>query len=183
MAADWTLPEPLQMISAGFGGQGVMLLGQVLTYAGMKAGKHVSWIPSYGPEMRCGTIISEVPIGSPLVAEPNAAVLMNPPSLDKFEPLFVPGAAVVINSSLVTRQVRRDDLRVVYVDATQLAIDLGNRKTASFILLGAFLGLYGHIPLEAIHAVLPKVMKEKIIEINIRALQRGADIVREQVVV
>lgn len=185
MPKDWTLDEPLQLITSGFGGQGVMIIGQMLAYAGMKAGKHVSWIPSYGPEMRggtanCGTIISEVPIGSPLVAEPNAGIMMNAPSLDKFEPLFAPGSPLVINSSLIPRQVQRTDLKVAYVDATELAIELGNRKVTSMVILGAFVELYGQIPVEAVHAVLGKLLKESLIEINIRALARGARAVREQ---
>lgn len=183
--ATWKLEKPLEVICAGFGGQGVMLVGQLLTYAGMAAGKHVSWIPSYGPEMRggtanCGVVVSEDPIGSPLVTEPSAAVIMNAPSLDKFEPLVVPGGSLIINASMVTRKVQRDDVEVAYIDASQLAIELGNPKVVSGIMLGALIEMLGQPPMEAVEAVLGKMMKEKLIPINIKAMHRGAEVARAQ---
>ncbi len=185
MAAEWTLSEPLELVVAGFGGQGVMLLGQLMTYAGMKAGKKCSWIPSYGPEMRggtanCGVILSEVPIGSPLVSEPNGAIILNAPSFDKFEPALLPGGSLVVNSSMVPQRSQRTDIKIAYVDATQVALKLGNRKAASMVTLGAFLELYGQVPLAAVEAILGKLLKEKLIPVNVQAIAEGARIAREQ---
>ena len=125
-----------EFIMAGFGGQGVMLMGQLMSYAGMFDGKHVSWMPSYGPEMRggtanCSVVVSDQPVASPVVTEPTCAVVMNAPSLDKFAPTVVPGGCLLINSSLVTADPGRDDVKVFKVPANEIANELGNSRAAN----------------------------------------------------
>ena len=130
------------VLIAGFGGQGVLSTGQLLAYAGMVEGKHVAWIPSYGPEMRggtanCGVSVSTTPISSPVVSEPTVLIAMNRPSLEKFEPWVVPGGLIMVNSSLIKIKVKRTDVRIIYVPANDLAEELGNSKVANNIILGA----------------------------------------------
>jgi 2-oxoglutarate ferredoxin oxidoreductase subunit gamma len=131
-----------EMILAGFGGQGVMVMGQLLTYAGMLEGAHVSWIPSYGPEMRggtanCSVIISQEPIGSPIVTEATAVVAMNLPSFEKFESSLSSGGILVLNSSLIDRQSKRDDIKTYNVPANEIANSLGDARMANMVALGA----------------------------------------------
>ena len=133
-----------EFIFAGFGGQGTLLIGKFLALACMKDGKHVSWLPSYGPEMRggtanCSVIISDEPIASPLVDEPDVVIAMNEPSLDKFEPHVKPGGLLIINSSLIDRQSVRDDIEVVYCDSNHIAEAVNNPKGANVAILGAML--------------------------------------------
>jgi len=125
-----------EIIIAGFGGQGVLFGGQLLTYAAMDEGKEVTWIPSYGPEMRGGTanctvVISDEEIGSPMVSNPQAAIVMNLPSLDKYEPLIKPGGVLVINESMVDRKPLRKDINVVMVKANDIAEKLGDRRLSN----------------------------------------------------
>lgn len=132
-----------EIVFAGFGGQGVLLLGQLMAYAAMLDNKQVSWIPSYGPEMRggtanCSVIISADKIGSPLVSEPTAALIMSNPALEKFEPLLVPNALLVLNSSIVTVKPKRNDIRLINIPATELENQLGIVKSMNIIMLGAF---------------------------------------------
>ena len=131
-------------IFAGFGGQGVLLMGQLLAAAGMKEGKNTSWIPSYGPEMRggtanCSVIVSDEPIGSPMVHQADAIVAMNLPSLLKFESEVKPGGVLVVNSSLIDRKVERDDIKAVYCDANRIAESVKNPKGANVAILGALM--------------------------------------------
>ena len=126
-----------EMILAGFGGQGVMLMGQILAYAGMLEEKQVSWFPAYGPEMRggtanCAVIISDEPVGAPNVSEPGVVVVMNGPSLDKFEPMVKKGGVLIINSSLISREATRADIKVFKVPSNEIAAELGN--TISYVL-------------------------------------------------
>jgi 2-oxoglutarate ferredoxin oxidoreductase subunit gamma len=130
------------VIMAGFGGQGILLIGKMLAYAGMHAGKEVSWLPSYGPEMRGGTcnctvVISDKPVGSPVIRSPRAVVAMNLPSLEKFEPDLREGGLLLINSSLISRGPERDDVTVVEVPANEIATELGNPRGANMVALGA----------------------------------------------
>src|SRR5512146_1826228 len=120
-----------EIIVAGFGGQGVLFVGLVLTHAGMNAGRNVAWFPSYGPEMRGGTanctvIISEDEVGSPIVSRPSAAIVMNEPSLAKYAPRVKPGGTLVVNSSLVKSRSERTDIRIIEVPANAIAYELGN---------------------------------------------------------
>lgn len=133
-----------EFIFAGFGGQGMLLIGKFLAMACMLDGKHVSWLPSYGPEMRggtanCSVIVSDDDVASPMVGKADAVVAMNLPSLDKFENSVRPGGVLVINSSLIERKSTRDDITVVYCDAMKIAEDIGNPKGANVAILGALM--------------------------------------------
>jgi 2-oxoglutarate ferredoxin oxidoreductase subunit gamma len=171
-----------EIVVSGFGGQGALFAGQLLTYAGMEAGWQVSWIPSYGPEMRGGTahctvIISDQPIGSPIIRNPTIAMVLNPESMDKYEPLVKPGGLLVANSTLVRRPAVRDDIKVVAVPANDLAAELGNVKMANVVMLGAMLARNPVVSLETVEKVLDEHMegkKRRFIEPNRRALHRGA---------
>ncbi len=144
-----------EVVIAGFGGQGVLFAGQILAFAGMDSGKEVTWMPSYGPEMRGGTanctvIIADEEIGSPLVRHPKAAIIMNLPSLDKYEPMVASGGFLIANASLVNREVTRADINSLFVPANEIAESIGNRRLANIVLLGALLVKMPVLPLEAI---------------------------------
>jgi 2-oxoglutarate ferredoxin oxidoreductase subunit gamma len=171
------------VIRAGFGGQGILLIGKMLAYAGMREGKEVSWLPSYGPEMRGGTanctvVISDRPVGSPVIRSPRAVVAMNLPSLDKFEPDVRPGGLLLINSSLIDRGANRDDLIVIDVPANDIAIELGNRRGANMVALGAYLGATDAVSLDGVVEVVRETFAAKpgVIDVNITALHRGHEI-------
>lgn len=176
-----------KVIMAGFGGQGIMAIGKILAYAGMVENKEVSWLPSYGPEMRggtanCGTIVSDTPIGSPVITnDATAAIIMNLPSLDKFENDVVPGGIIIVNSSLIDKKVSRTDVKTYYVNANEIATELGTAKAANMVMLGAYLELCKTVKIEtALHAFL-KVFgenKAKLIPLNEKALKAGAEAVR-----
>ncbi|MBN2258131.1 MAG: 2-oxoacid:acceptor oxidoreductase family protein [Anaerolineaceae bacterium] len=171
-----------EVIVAGFGGQGVLFTGQLLSYAAMDEGKDVTWIPSYGPEMRGGTanctvIIADEEIGSPLVRNPRAVIAMNLPSLDKYEPVVLQGGLLVINSSMVNRQVNRKDIRNVALPANDLAEELGDKKLTNMVLLGALLGNLDVIPMDALKKALKEHLPErhhKLLPLNYQALEKGA---------
>ena len=134
-----------QYIFAGFGGQGMLLIGKFVALANMMDGKHVSWLPSYGPEMRggtanCSVTVSDEEVGSPMVDHPDVLIAMNLPSLDKFEHTVKPGGLIVVNSSIIDRKVERDDVRVVYCDANHVAEEVHNPKGANVAILGAMMG-------------------------------------------
>ncbi|MDF2572234.1 MAG: 2-oxoacid:acceptor oxidoreductase, gamma subunit, pyruvate/2-ketoisovalerate family [Sporomusa sp.] len=174
-----------EMIMAGFGGQGVMLMGQLLTYAGMIENKQVSWIPSYGPEMRggtanCSVIVSDEPIGAPIVSEPNLVVAMNLPSLDKFEPLIQPGGILIINSSLIERGANRTDIKTYQVPANDLAAELGNTKTANMIIVGSLIGAAEVVSTDAVLKAFAKMFAKKpeLLAINEQAILRGMEYIK-----
>jgi len=134
-----------QYVFAGFGGQGMLLIGKFVAMANMLAGKHVSWLPSYGPEMRggtanCSVTVSDEEVGSPLVSSPDVLIAMNLPSLDKFEHTVKPGGLIVVNCSIIDRKVERDDVKVVYCDANRIAEEVKNPKGANVAILGAMMG-------------------------------------------
>jgi 2-oxoglutarate ferredoxin oxidoreductase subunit gamma len=171
------------VIMAGFGGQGILLIGKMLAYAGMHEGKEVSWLPSYGPEMRGGTanctvVISDRPVGSPVIRSPRAVVAMNLPSLDKFEPDIRPGGLLLINTSLINRKAERDDLTIVEVPANEIANELGNRRGANMVALGAYLGATDAVGLDGVIEVVRETFAAKpgVIDVNITALKRGHEI-------
>ena len=176
-----------EVIVSGFGGQGALFAGQLLTYAGMDAGYQVTWIPSYGPEMRGGTahctvILSDDPIGSPIIRSPTVAIVMNPPSMEKYEPLVRPAGVLVANSTLVREPPKRSDITVVYVPANDLAAELGNVKMANVVLLGALLATKPILTVEAVKQAMEDHIPERrkhIIEPNKRALDRGIEYVRK----
>jgi len=171
-----------EILIAGFGGQGVLFAGQLLTYAAMDEGKQVTWIPSYGPEMRGGTanctvIISDEEIGSPLVMHPQAVIVMNRPSMDKYEPMVKEGGVLVINTSMVDRKATRRDIRVVEVDANSAAEKLGDRRMSNMVLLGALLAHLEVLPLAAIEKALQAHLPDrhrKLLPKNYEALHEGA---------
>jgi len=174
-----------EIIIAGFGGQGVLFGGQLLAYAAMDEGCEVTWIPSYGPEMRGGTanctvIIANEEIGSPLVHFPTAVIAMNLPSLDKYEPSLKPGGVLVINASIVNRAVTRTDIRSVIIPGNEIAESLGDRRMTNMVLLGGLLANLPVLSLEAVaHALqahLP-ARHQRLLPLNIQALRRGAEYV------
>lgn len=168
-------------VFAGFGGQGILFAGKVVAYAGMMEGREVSWLPSYGPEMRggtanCSVCLASRPIGSPLVLEPDALVVMNNPSYDKFIDSVAPGGAVIIDSALVDRKVRRTDITAIYVPATKLAQENGIGKLANLIMLGALWKATGFTSMDSLRAAIEKVVppsKKELVELNLKAIQLG----------
>lgn len=133
-----------QMIIAGFGGQGVLFVGKTLAYLGMDTGKNLSWLPSYGPEMRggtcnCSVIISDKAIGSPIITNPDTLIVMNKPSLEKFVDTVKPGGLVILDSSLIDSKVDRDDIKVVYIPAMDIAEKYGNAKLGNMVMAGAYI--------------------------------------------
>jgi len=171
---------------AGFGGQGVLLLGRLLSESAMLLNYHTAWLPSYGPEMRGGTAhchvsISEKRIGSPLVSLSDVLFAMNLPSLDKFENEVRKGGIIFVNSSLIQRKVQREDVETVYIPATEIADDLGNTKVANMVMAGAYAGYTGLLSLESILAAASSIIKRKgLIEINEKAIKEGVDYVRNK---
>jgi 2-oxoglutarate ferredoxin oxidoreductase subunit gamma len=171
-----------EIILSGFGGQGVLFAGQLLAYAAVEAGKHVTWIPSYGPEMRGGTahctvVVSDEPIGSPLVRHPTTAIALNLPSFEKYEPLIKPGGLLVYNKSLIVATPERTDIRYVAVPANVIAEELGNARQANVVLLGAYLAVTGLLPLEFVETALDNHLSERqrsFLASNKEALRRGA---------
>ncbi len=176
------------IIIAGFGGQGVLFAGQLLAYAALAADKHVTWIPSYGPEMRGGTahctvVIGDEPIGAPLVRNPDVAITLNLPSTDKYEPLVKPGGVLVVNRSLVPRPIQRLDITVLAAPADDMATELGNRRLANVVLLGALLAVRPILEPAAIEQALAEHLPERhahLLELNKQALQAGMAFAREQ---
>ena len=175
-----------EIMIAGFGGQGVMAIGKTLAEAGMKEGKAVSWLPSYGPEMRGGTanccvVISEEEIVCPIVLEPTELIAMNLPSLLKFEPTVKAGGTIFVNSSIISEPVLRDDVRVVNVPCLDIANELGNAKVANMVMLGAYIEAMGNLGTDTIKEMLVHMFtgpKAKLVDLNIEALRRGAACVK-----
>lgn len=171
------------VIMAGFGGQGILLIGKMLAYAGMHEGMEVSWLPSYGPEMRGGTanctvVISDKPVGSPVIRSPRAVVAMNLPSLEKFEPDVREGGLLLINSSLINRGAERDDLTVIEIPANEMASELGNPRGANMVALGAYLGATDAVSVESVIEVIRETfaVKPAVIDVNIEALRKGYEL-------
>ena len=169
-----------EVMFAGFGGQGVMLIGQMLAYAGMAEGKNVVWLPSYGPEMRGGTayctvVVSDRPIASPIIDRPSSIAVLNRPSLDKFGPKVRSGGLLIINSSLIDVSSDRSDIRKLHLPANQIALDAGTGKAANMVVLGAYLGCTGAVSLEEVKQVLRHQFEKKpqLVEVNLRVLERG----------
>lgn len=172
-----------QMLIAGFGGQGILFTGKFLAYKGLVEGKEVSWLPSYGPEMRggtasCSVILSDEPVGSPIVSTPDVLVAMNLPSLDKYEDTVAPGGIIIVDSTLIERKVKRDDVTVYYVPATKLASDNDMPTLANMIIAGKLLKATDGFTDEGVDAALKKVISAKradMLDVNKKAMQIGAD--------
>lgn len=170
-----------EILFAGFGGQGIMVAGQLLAYAAMMEGKNVSWIPSYGPEMRggtanCAVVIAQGSIPSPVVSEPDVLVAMNRPSMEKFEVMLNPGGTLLYNSSLIDTRPGRRDITVVPVPANEVADELGNTRIANMVALGALLGCLPVATPESVVESMRKVFpprRHDMIPLNAEALKRG----------
>lgn len=178
-----------KVIMAGFGGQGIMAIGKLLAYAGMIEEKHVTWMPSYGPEMRggtanCAVVVSNEEVGSPLISKDGtAAIVMNLPSLSKFEKELVPGGKLIINKSLIDVEPTRKDLDVYYVSANELAMELGNAKVANMVMLGAYIELTKIVDVDSVLHAFLKVFGENkthLVPLNKDALEKGAEAVRNK---
>ena len=173
-----------QILIAGFGGQGVLFAGKFLANKGLIEDKQVSWLPSYGPEMRggtanCSVIIGDEPVGSPIVNEPNTLVAMNLPSLKKYENAVVPGGLILVDSSLIAAKVERDDVRVCYVPATELAKNAGFSTLANMILMGKLLRESADMSFEHTEDALKKVIparKMNLLDVNLQALKTGYEL-------
>ena len=174
-----------QFLFSGFGGQGILFAGKFLAYKGLLDGKQVSWLPSYGPEMRggtasCSVILSDDAVGSPIVSTPDVLVAMNLPSLDKYESTVVPGGLILADSTLIERKVERDDVKVVYIPATRMAGENGISSLANMIIVGKMLSELGDFEDAGIEAALAKVVSAKradMLDANRKALKLGADYV------
>lgn len=172
-----------ETVIAGFGGQGVLFAGKVLSYAALENDMEVTWFPSYGPAMRGGTanctvVISDEEIGSPQVKNPRAVIAMNQPSLDKYEELVLPGGYLVVNSSMVNRSVERSDILTIEIPATELAEEMSDKRYANVVMLGGLAAAADFIDIDSIEKGLKKSLagkKESLYKINHSALTKGAE--------
>ncbi len=167
---------------AGFGGQGLMFIGKLLAYSAMKTGKHVTWIPSYGPEMRGGTanctvVISDEEIGSPVITQPQALIIMNNPSLEAFEPLLQPHGLLFLNDSLITKKTTRKDIEVIAIPANDIAAELGEKRAANMVMLGAYIARTKVVSEESILEGLKELFgkKAQFLGVNIQAFEKGTE--------
>ena len=173
-----------QYLFSGFGGQGILFSGKFIAYKGLIEDKQVSWLPSYGPEMRggtasCSVIVSDEPVGSPIVTNPDVLVAMNLPSLDRFESKVVPGGVIFLDSSLIERKVERTDVKVFAIPATRLAGENGFPTLANMIIVGKILKELGEYNDEGLKAALAKVISAKhadMMEVNRKAIDLGASL-------
>lgn len=173
-----------QILIAGFGGQGILFAGKFLAYKGLIDEKQVSWLPSYGPEMRggtasCSVIISDEPVGSPIVSSPDVLIAMNLPSLDRYEASVPAGGTIIADSSLIERKVARDDVNVCYVPATKLAGENGIPTLANMIIIGKLLDILGNFDEKSVTAALGKVISAKhadMLDVNMKAIKLGSKI-------
>lgn len=172
-----------EVMFAGFGGQGIMLMGKILAHAAMEAGSEVVWIPSYGPEMRGGTayctvVVSDRPIGSPIIRNPMHLVAMNRPSLEKFAPMVKPGGIILINASLIKIDSQRTDVNELKVPSIEIARELGNVKAANIVALAAFVTQSQMVDFELLRDSVKEEFsaREKLIPLNLSALEEGRKI-------
>ena len=168
---------------SGFGGQGILFAGKFIAYKGLIEEKQVSWLPSYGPEMRggtasCSVIVSDEAVGSPIVSAPDVLVAMNLPSLDKYESAVAPGGMIFADSTLIERKIARDDVKVFYIPATALASENGFPTLANMIIIGKVLSELGELDADSVNATLAKVISAKhasMLEVNLKAMKLGAE--------
>ena len=169
------------LLIAGFGGQGVLFAGKFLAYKGLLEGRNLSWLPSYGPEMRggtanCSVILSDEPVGSPIVSHPDVLMAMNLPSLDKYENETVSGGVILVDSTLIERKVKRDDVTAYYIPATRMAKDAGFPTLANMIMVGKMIRECGLVSYEGLREALGKVVSAKraeLLEVNLKAIEIG----------
>ena len=170
-----------QILIAGFGGQGVLFAGKFLAYKGLSEGREVSWLPSYGPEMRggtanCSVILSDEPVGSPIVAKPDVLMAMNLPSFDKYESSVVPGGYVFVDSNLIARKAQRTDIKAFYIPATKMAAQAGTPTLANMIIVGKMMKETGAVSLEGLEATMKKFVPAKhadLVDANMNAIMAG----------
>ncbi len=170
-----------RILIAGFGGQGILFAGKFLANKGLLEGRQLSWLPSYGPEMRggtanCSVVLSDEPIGSPIVDKPDVLIAMNLPSLDKYEDAVVPGGVIFVDSALIERKVRRDDVRVFYVPATKLAQQNGVPTLANMIMTGKVMRECDFVSSEGLEDAVRTVVSAKhadLLDVNLRAISIG----------
>ena len=178
----------MELIIAGFGGQGILFLGEILTKAAVLEGKQATWMPSYGPEQRGGTatctvVISDEPIGSPVVADPDVAIVLNRPSMEKFESRVRPGGLLIIHRSMVDLAASRTDIQVLEVDALAEATALGRPQIANMVLLGALLAIHPVVAFESVAQALALHFppeRHQLVEQNVAAGARGAAAAHER---
>lgn len=176
-----------EIIIAGFGGQGVLSMGQIIAYSAMKESKEASWMPAYGPEMRGGTancivIVSNLPVSSPIVSTFDSGIILNQPSLDKFAEAIKPGGVMICEASTIITPCLRTDIEVITISATAEAVKMGKRQIANMILLGAYLSLRPVVAIENVIKALKEVLPERhhgLLPLNEQALQRGKQLVEE----
>lgn len=171
-----------EVVFAGFGGQGVMIAGQILAHSAMEEGLNVVWLPSYGPEMRggtanCSVVISSDPVASPVVPTPGAAVVMNNPSLERFGPTVKKGGVLIINSSLINIDANRDDVTKILIPANEIAMELGSGKAANMVVLGAYVGATKAVSMKTLKSFVKRkfASKPQFVDLNLNALQEGHD--------
>ncbi len=177
------------IVVAGFGGQGVLFAGQLLAYAGMDSGRHVTWIPSYGPEMRGGTanctvVISDEPVGAPIVSRPEIVIALNLPSFEKYEPLVREGGLLVVNSAIVGARTAREEIDAVYVPANRIAEEAGSTKMLNVAAVGAMLAQRPVLSVEEVEQALRDHLPESkghLLEANLEVLRKGYELARETV--
>ena len=172
-----------QILIAGFGGQGVLFAGKFLAYKGMVEDKNISWLPSYGPEMRggtanCSVVLSDMPVGSPIITNPDVLVAMNLPSLQKFVDTVVPGGKIFVDSTLIDAKVERTDVQVFYIPATQMAKEEGISSLANMILVGHLLENNPELSFDGAEDTVRKLVPAKkaaLVDLNLKALQLGKE--------
>ena len=172
-----------QILIAGFGGQGILFAGKFLAYKGLMEDKQLSWLPSYGPEMRggtanCNVILSETPVGSPIITAPDVLIAMNLPSLQKYVDTVVPGGQIYVDSALIDAKVERTDVEVFYIPATQMAKDNEISTLANMIIVGHLLENHPELSFEGTEAVVEKLVPAKkaaLVELNKKALNLGKE--------
>jgi 2-oxoglutarate ferredoxin oxidoreductase subunit gamma len=170
-----------KVLLAGFGGQGVMFIGKVLAYSGMLGGREVCWIPSYGPEMRggtanCSVLVADEEIHSPVINQADAGIVLNQPSYDRFLGRIKPGGTLVVNSSIVKLNPKRDDINIIAIEATELANEIGNSSLANMVCLGALLPSLSLVNMESVKKAMDEVIgkkKPELYELNVAAINRG----------
>jgi 2-oxoglutarate ferredoxin oxidoreductase subunit gamma len=176
-----------KIIIAGFGGQGALLVGRMIAHAGLEENKEVSWLPSYGSEMRggtanCSVIVSDNIVPSPVIQKPNFVVVMNKPSFDKFEKMVEPGGKLIVNSSLIEDKSQRTDIDVYYIPANEIANETGDDRSMNMIFLGAYVALTESISLESVFTAIENNLtgsKEKYIDSNKLLIQKGYDLIKK----
>jgi 2-oxoglutarate ferredoxin oxidoreductase subunit gamma len=187
MAKSEKKPFYEDIVMAGFGGQGLMFIGKLLAYSAMKEGRHVTWIPSYGPEMRggtanCAVVVSSEEIGSPVTPHPRAIIVMNNPSMEAFEPRLQSNGLLLLSKSMVNRPVTRSDVKILAVPASEIAASAGAEKSANMVMLGAYIAFTKVVAKESIIQGLKELFEKKIdlFEANIRAFEEGMKFVNQQ---